>query len=387
MIAKVDHDDHINRLDRQPLLAYGEESRDTVAAVRRARSGSARHDPAVGDRTEDSEDPMLTEEARPATAGPAANASEPSEAPTGPDPPREVATALAERISRVGHGFPVKRDVAALTDELIGVLFPQLSSEPPLGARDVATRLLRARDELGRIAWPLLGGTDDAGSTGRSGSAVDTAGSSASAAVDRQVERVMDGFLAALPKVHERSLEDAAAILAGDPAAESLDEVIAAYPGFLAIATHRVAHVIHDLSVPLVPRLMAEVAHSQSGIDIHPGATIGRRFCIDHGTGVVVGETAVIGDDVKLYQGVTLGALSVAKTFAGTKRHPTIGDRVVIYANATVLGGDTLIGADSVIGGNVFLTTSVPPGSLVYQTSSHRVRRQKDDFDGADFVI
>jgi serine O-acetyltransferase len=316
---------------------------------------------------------MPTQEAGQGRDDPDARSPGPAVGLATPLLPREVAAGLADRISVVGHGFPVRRDVAAFTDELIGVLFPQLSSEPPLGARDAATRLLHARDELGRIAWPLLGGTDAAGV--------------ATATVDRDVERVMDGFLAALPEVHERSLEDAAAILAGDPAAESLDEVIAAYPGFLAIATHRVAHAIHALGVPLVPRLMAEVAHSHSGIDIHPGASIGRRFCIDHGTGVVVGETAVIGDDVKLYQGVTLGALSVAKTFAGTKRHPTIGDRVVIYANATVLGGDTVIGADSVIGGNVFLTTGVSPGSLVYQTSSHRVRRQKDDFDGADFVI
>jgi serine O-acetyltransferase len=286
---------------------------------------------------------------------------------------RELAGELAERIGRLGHGFSVKRDVAVLTEELVGILFPQLAHEPWLSPRDTATRLLHARDELGRVAWPLLRGADDS--------------TAASATADREVERVMGAFLARLPEVHERSLEDAAAILAGDPAAESLDEVIAAYPGFLAIATHRIAHVIHLLGVPLVPRLMAEVAHSRAGIDIHPGASIGRRFCIDHGTGVVIGETAVIGDDVKLYQGVTLGALSVAKSLAGTKRHPTIGDRVVIYANATVLGGDTVVGADSVIGGNVFLTASVPPGSLVYQTSSHRVRRQRDDFDGADFVI
>jgi serine O-acetyltransferase len=282
--------------------------------------------------------------------------------------PERIAAALAERISLVGHAFPIKRDVAALADDLMGVLFPQLSADPAHGPGDAAGRLLRARDELGRIAGPLLGGP--AGTAQRA-----------------RVERVMDGFLAELPAVHERSLEDAGAILAGDPAAESLDEVIAAYPGFLAIAVHRIAHLIHALGVPIVPRLMAEGAHSRSGIDIHPGATIGRRFCIDHGSGVVVGETAVIGDDVKLYQGVTLGALSVAKAFAGTKRHPTIGDRVVVYANATVLGGDTTIGADSVIGGNVFLTTSVPPGSLVYQTSSLRVRRQADDLDGADFVI
>jgi serine O-acetyltransferase len=313
---------------------------------------------------------MLTEEARPAMADPVANASEPSEAPGAPALPREAAARLAERISLVGHGFPVKRDVAALTDELMGVLFPQLAAEPSLSPGDVGARLLRARDELGRIARPLLSEVGDSEAAGKA-----------------DLERVTGGFLEALPGVHERSLEDAAAILAGDPAAESLDEVIAAYPGFLAIAMHRVAHAIHDLGVPLVPRLMAEVAHSRSGIDIHPGASIGRRFCIDHGTGVVVGETAVIGDDVKLYQGVTLGALSVAKTFAGTKRHPSIGDRVVIYANATILGGDTTIGADSVIGGNVFLTSSVPPGSLVYQPSGYRVRHQHDGFDGADFVI
>jgi len=269
--------------------------------------------------------------------------------------------ALARRIGTVGHTFPIKRDVESLAHELLGILYPQLSDGTSVPVPEVATRLLGARDELGRIVRPLLDS--------------DTAG------------RVMEGFLAGLPAAYQQSLEDAAAILAGDPAAESLDEVIAAYPGFLAIAMHRVAHTIHALGVPIVPRLMAEMAHSASGIDIHPGASVGRSFCIDHGTGIVIGETAVIGDDVKLYQGVTLGALSVSKAAAGTKRHPTIGDRVVIYANATVLGGDTVIGADSVIGGNVFLTASVPPGSLVYQTSQYRVRRQEDGFDGADFVI
>jgi serine O-acetyltransferase len=129
------------------------------------------------------------------------------------------------------------------------------------------------------------------------------------------------------------------------------------------------------------------VAHTRTGIDIHPGATIGRGFCIDHGTGIVVGETAVIGDHVKLYQGVTLGALSVVKSLAGQKRHPTISDRVVIYANATVLGGDTVVGEDSIIGGNVFVTSSVPSGSILYQTSRSRVRRADDGFGDIDFVI
>jgi len=198
---------------------------------------------------------------------------------------------------------------------------------------------------------------------------------------------VADELIRALPGVHERLRDDATAIVEGDPAAESLDEVIAAYPGFLAITVHRIAHELQRLAVPLIPRLLSEVAHARTGIDIHPGASIGRALCIDHGTGIVVGETAVIGDEVKLYQGVTLGALSVAKSAAGSKRHPTIEDRVVIYANATVLGGDTVVGHDSVIGGNVWLTTSVPPLSFVYHTSQIRVRSVADALDYSDFSI
>lgn len=273
----------------------------------------------------------------------------------------DATAALARHILASGHPFPVKRAVARLTDELIGGLFPQLATEPAADANDLSKRLLAARDAFGQVARPFVG--------------------------DEAIERLMDELVAVLPTVHAQSLEDAEAILAGDPAAESLDEVIAAYPGFLAIATHRLAHAVCGLDVPIVPRLMAELAHSRSGIDIHPGAKIGRSLCIDHGTGVVIGETAVIGDDVKLYQGVTLGALSVSKAAAGTKRHPTIGDRVVIYANATVLGGDTTIGSDSIVGGNVFLTSSVPPDSVVYQTSGYRVRRGRDGFEDVDFVI
>ena len=273
---------------------------------------------------------------------------------------RVDAVAVAQRALERGHPFPLKRDVADITDALIGGLFPQLATEPAADAADLARRLERACHGFGAVAEPLC---------------------------EVAAGGLTEGLLAALPGVHERSLEDAEAILAGDPAAESLDEVIAAYPGFLAIATHRLAHAVHQLDVPIVPRLMAELAHSRSGVDIHPAATIGRRLCIDHATGIVVGESTVIGDDVKLYQGVTLGALSVSKDKAGTKRHPTIGDRVVIYAGATVLGGETTVGADSIIGGNVFLTRSVPPGSLVYQTADYRVRRHGDRFDGFDHVI
>lgn len=178
-----------------------------------------------------------------------------------------------------------------------------------------------------------------------------------------EIERL---FIEDLPNIHQLLLQDAEAISAGDPAATGVKEVIRSYPGFFAIAIYRLAHCLHLLGVPLIPRILTEHAHGLTGIDIHPGAKIGKRFCIDHGTGLVIGETVEIGEDVKIYQGVTLGALSVRKELARTKRHPTIEDRVVIYSGATILGGNTVIGADSMIGGNVWLTESVPAHSKVY---------------------
>ena len=275
--------------------------------------------------------------------------------------PDLVAELARDRAGR--HPLPLKRDVAAFVDDLLGLLFAQLAdggTDPR--AAGVASGLDRALVELGDLLHPFVHDDEAAG-------------------------RVVERFAAALPELRRRLLLDAEAMLDGDPAAESLDEVIAAYPGFLAIAIHRLAHELFLARVPVLPRLLAEVAHTRTGVDIHPGATIGASFCIDHGTGVVVGETAVIGDHVKLYQGVTLGALSVAKAAAGTKRHPTIGDRVVLYANATVLGGDTVVGADSVVGGNAFVTSSVPPSSLVHQSSQVRVRRVADGPEYLDFVI
>lgn len=179
-------------------------------------------------------------------------------------------------------------------------------------------------------------------------------------------EELENAFLGQLPAVHELLHADAEALLRGDPAAVSKTEVIRTYPGFKATAVYRLAHEFHRLGVPLVPRILTEHVHSLTGIDIHPGARIGENFCMDHGTGIVIGETVEIGNDVKLYQGVTLGALSVAKEMAKTKRHPTIQDRVVIYAGATILGGDTVIGHDSIIGGSVWITKSVPPHSRIY---------------------
>ncbi|MCB0599469.1 MAG: serine acetyltransferase [Lewinellaceae bacterium] len=179
-------------------------------------------------------------------------------------------------------------------------------------------------------------------------------------------EELEQSFLDKLPTLHQLLHADAEALLRGDPAAVSKTEVIRTYPGFKAIAVYRLAHEFHRLGVPLIPRILTEHVHSLTGIDIHPGARIGESFCMDHGTGIVIGETVEIGNDVKLYQGVTLGALSVAKEMAKTKRHPTIEDRVVIYAGATILGGETVIGHDSTIGGSVWLTKSVPPHSRIY---------------------
>jgi serine O-acetyltransferase len=177
-------------------------------------------------------------------------------------------------------------------------------------------------------------------------------------------------FLGRMPEIRSGLAKDIQAAYDGDPAALSYDEIIFSYPGLQAITVYRVAHLLHDLGVPFIPRIMTEYAHSRTGIDINPGAVIGERFFIDHGTGVVIGETTVIGDRVRIYQGVTLGALSLSPEecviLRGRKRHPTIEDDVIIYANATVLGGETVIGARSVIGGNVWITHSVAPDTQVF---------------------
>jgi serine O-acetyltransferase len=183
---------------------------------------------------------------------------------------------------------------------------------------------------------------------------------------EEEVEHVAVLFFDQLEEIHRLLIEDVKAIFEGDPAARSETEVIRTYPGFFAIAAHRVAHSLYSFGVRLIPRMISEFAHSKTGIDIHPGAKIGESFCIDHGTGIVIGETTVIGNYVKIYQGVTLGALSVSKRDAEVKRHPTIGDFSVIYAGATILGGRTEIGEHSIIGGNVWLTQSVHAFSKIY---------------------
>ena len=197
----------------------------------------------------------------------------------------------------------------------------------------------------------------------------------------RYAAEIAGDFICRIPALEEAMLLDLEAAFGGDPAAKSKSEIICSYPGFLAIFVYRAAHILYEAGVPLIPRIMTEYAHSRTGIDINAGATIGRRFFIDHGTGVVIGETTVIGDNVKIYQGVTLGALStrLGRKLGGKKRHPTIENDVTIYSGATILGGDTVIGEGSVIGGNVFITVSVPKNmrvsmkapELVYKEGKH----------------
>jgi serine O-acetyltransferase len=240
------------------------------------------------------------------------------------------------------HRIPSPKLVCNWLDGLLGLLFPELADHRFKNLREFEQAASNSRLELYSILSTLA---DDL-----------------PAPPNYLEERLMEQ----LPVIHKWLCEDADAILAGDPAAVSRTEVIRTYPGFYAIAVYRLAHAFHQLEVPLIPRVLAEHAHTRTGVDIHPAATIGHRFCIDHGTGVVIGETTHIGNDVKIYQNVTLGALSVKKEMAKTKRHPTIEDGVVIYAGTTILGGETVIGRESIIGGNNWIVESVPPRSRIY---------------------
>jgi serine O-acetyltransferase len=194
-------------------------------------------------------------------------------------------------------------------------------------------------------------------------------------------------FFESIASLYNMLLEDAEAIFKADPAAKTLEQVLIAYPGFFATAVHRFAHQLHKQDIPLIPRIFSEYAHSKTGIDIHPSATIGNAFAIDHGTGIVIGETAIIGNCVKIYQGVTLGALSVVKEEASEKRHPTIQDNVIIYSGATILGGTTNIGHDSIIGGNVWLTQSVDPFSIAFHKVEIIVQDKKSFLEPYNFSI
>jgi len=262
--------------------------------------------------------------------------------------------------------------VIDLLDKLLGVLYPGCHGHAPVAHETCQSHLT---ETLRDIALKLCDQSQRAFEYAcRQPHCIDCGDCDAKAR--RAVSRLLDG----LPAIRDMLQQDIQAAYEGDPAAMSTMEIVMSYPGLYAITVHRIAHALYAEGVPLIPRVMGEHAHSKTGIDIHPGATIGPGFFIDHGTGVVIGETCRIGKRVKLYQGVTLGALSFAKDASGalvkgTKRHPDVEDNVVIYAGATILGGETVIGHDSVIGGNVWLIHSVPPGSRVYnQTPKPMVR-------------
>ncbi len=200
-------------------------------------------------------------------------------------------------------------------------------------------------------------------------------------------EKSLHDFFEEIPRIYRMLLIDANFILNSDPAAISIEEIFLSYPGFFATALYRIAHQLWNQNIPIIPRLITEYAHSKTGVDIHAGANIGKSFAIDHGTGIVIGSSTKIGDEVKLYQGVTLGAIYVDKKLSKVKRHPTIENKVTIYAGATILGGNTIIGHDSIIGGNVWITNSIPAFSVVYQRSNIKVKNKSIYSNSIDFMI
>jgi serine O-acetyltransferase len=205
--------------------------------------------------------------------------------------------------------------------------------------------------------------------------------------LEEPINTLNSRFFSVVPAIYENLIEDAQLFVDFDPAARSRESVILYYPGFYAIAVYRLSHELFKLKIPYLPRMISEFAHSKTGIDIHPGAEIGNHFFIDHGTGIVVGETTQIGNNVKIYQGVTLGAVSVDKSMKGKKRHPTLEDNVIVYSGSSILGGDTVVGHDTIIGGNVWLTRSVPPYSVVYHESKVNIRESKEHNNAVNFVI
>ena len=204
---------------------------------------------------------------------------------------------------------------------------------------------------------------------------------------EKEANSIVETFFEEFPQIQRRLAKDAYCYLANDPAAKSIEEVVLTYPGLLALSVNRISHLFHELGVPLIQRLFSEYVHAKVGIDIHPGAKIGKNLFLDHATGIVIGETTVVGNNVKIYQGVTLGALYLEKKLSSIKRHPTVEDNVVIYAGATILGGDTVIGRHSTIGGGAWVTESVIPYSLVYNKIDVKVKTVKNFDEPNDFVI
>lgn len=273
---------------------------------------------------------------------------------------QEFIQAVFKRNTSCFKGFPDKQIAQDFIDELFFFLFG--THERKSGEEKLTAKFETLKNTFSALLYELI--KDDV-----------------------EVDRHTGLFFDAVPGIYANLLLDAEAIVKFDPAAKSIEEVLIAYPGFYATAIYRFAHQLHLQGINTLPRLVSEYAHSKTGIDIHPGAQIGESFFIDHGTGIVIGETTIIGNNVKVYQGVTLGALNVAKSAASMKRHPTIEDNVIIYSGATILGGDTVVGHDCIIGGNVWLTYSVPPFSVVYHKSEVQVRDKNPVQEPLNFVI
>jgi len=253
---------------------------------------------------------------------------------------------------------PTPEDISLFFTEILGALFAEYAKVSSLSEKEFGEIFEKLKKKLERFLRESPSGSANHAQT---------------------VER----FFNSLPLIFEKLQQDVTAMFDGDPAAKSRSEVVRTYPGFYAIAAYRVAHELHALGVKDIPRVITEHAHGKTGVDIHPAALIGNYFFIDHGTGIVIGETTIIGNHVKLYQGVTLGALSTSKEDADKKRHPTIEDNVIIYSGATILGGDTVIGHDSIIGGNVWITRSITPGSKVY----YQAKMHQDSADQSDIIV
>lgn len=267
---------------------------------------------------------------------------------------------LLHRNANASVVFPDKKKAIRFIDELVDVLYIH-------SAKAYASEAALEKEfaELGLVFNKLLNGYQ----------------------ISSDEENNWLAFTRILPELYEKGIKDAEAIFSSDPAANSLEEVTHTYPGFYAIAIHRISHFLWQNEIKTLARIFSEHVHSKTGIDIHPGAEIGEGFAIDHGTGIVLGETAVIGKNVKIYQGVTLGAFSVSKENGKSKRHPSIEDDVVIYSNATILGGTTIVGKGSIIGGNVWLTHSVPSNSVVFHEIDIKVKDNNPFSEPINFII
>ncbi|OQX30123.1 MAG: serine acetyltransferase, partial [Spirochaeta sp. LUC14_002_19_P3] len=269
-----------------------------------------------------------------------------------------------------GPNLPSRRGVFAILTSMESLIFPGFQAEERLEDSLIPYTIGSKTSELARELTVEISRSLEFASR-QDGIQTDRGGCT------QRAEALALDLLSLIPDIRQRLMADVEAAYMGDPAAASLEEVILSYPGVEALVCHRIAHELYRMRIPLIPRMMSEHIHRKTGIDIHPGASIGHSFFIDHGTGVVIGETSVIGNGVKLYQGVTIGALSVDKNMAAEKRHPTIEDDVTIYAGATILGGKTTIGRGSVIGGNVWITSSVPPYSVISnKPADYRVKNK-----------